>query len=404
MNAEGPADQPNNPFAGIPMFGDLANMLANQGPLSWDAARQFALSIATDGKPEFNVDPARRIELEALARIADMHVADLTGLDTAAGGRSPEIVPVTPGVWAQHTLDAYRPIFEKLATALRQTPAADDTDNADLASHNLMAGLQQMMAPMILGMNAGSLVGHLATRSFGQYHLPIPRLATAQQPGHQVEVLIDRVDAFADDWSLRRDDVRLWVCVHELTLHALLAVPHVRAALTDLLTRHAATFRPDPDALSRAIDGMELHDDANPAGALQQMLGRPDLLLGASSTPEQERLVPQLDALVAFVVGYVDHIVDAASARLIGSGSAVAEAVRRRRNETSSADHYAEHLLGLRLGRSQVERGQAFVKGVIERAGEDGIRRAWEAAGNLPTPAEIDAPGLWLARLDLGAA
>jgi putative hydrolase len=374
VSAEGPADQPNNPFAGIPMFGDLAKMLAAQGPISWDAARQFALSIATEGKPEFNVDPARRIELEALARIADMHVADLTGLDTAVGGRSPEVLPVTPGVWAQHTLEAYRPIFDKLATALQQAPLADDDPNADLASRNMMAGLQQMMSPMILGMNAGSLVGHLATRSFGQYHLPIPRLASAQQPGHQVEVLIDRVDAFAEDWSLRRDDVRLWVCVHELTLHALLNVPHVRTALTDLLTRHAATFRPDPDVLTRSLESLELHDDGSGAAdAIQQVLGRPDLLLGATSTPEQQKLVPQLDALVALVVGYVDHIVDAASARLIGSGGAVAEAIRRRRIESTSADQYAEHLLGLRLGRSQVERGHACCRAGRTRRDQAGL-------------------------------
>jgi putative hydrolase len=400
VSAEGPADQPNNPFAGIPMFGDLAKMLAGQGSLSWDAARQFAVSIATEGKPEFNVDPTKRIELAALVHIADMHVADLTGLDTAPGGRVTEIVPVSPGVWAQHTLEAYRPIFEKLATALQATLPAADHANADLASHNLLASLQQMMSPTILGMNAGSLVGHLATQSFGQYHLPIPRLANAQQPGHQVEVLIERIDTFADDWSLRRDDVRLWVCLHELTLHAVLNVPSIRDTLTDLLTRHAATFRPDPEALSRAVDGMEMQaENSNPTDAIQQLLGRPDLLLGATGTPEQQRLVPQLDALVALVVGYVDHIVDAASARVIG-GSAVAEAVRRRRLETSPADHFAEHLLGLRLGRSQVERGQAFVKGVLERSDDDMLRRAFTSVPEIPTPAEIDAPGLWIARIN----
>ena len=39
--------------------------------------------------------------------------------------------------------------------------------------------------------------------------------------------------------------------------------------------------------------------------------------------------------------------------------------------------------------------------GVVERAGEDGLARLWEAERTLPTPAEIDAPGLWLARIEL---
>ena len=44
--------EPSNPFAGLPLFGDLAKALAGQGPLNWDAARQFALMGATGGASE----------------------------------------------------------------------------------------------------------------------------------------------------------------------------------------------------------------------------------------------------------------------------------------------------------------------------------------------------------------
>jgi uncharacterized protein (DUF2342 family) len=37
----------------------------------------------------------------------------------------------------------------------------------------------------------------------------------------------------------------------------------------------------------------------------------------------------------------------------------------------------------------------------LERAGEGELSRLWESPAGLPTPAEIDAPGLWLARIDL---
>ena len=39
--------------------------------------------------------------------------------------------------------------------------------------------------------------------------------------------------------------------------------------------------------------------------------------------------------------------------------------------------------------------------GVIERAGEEGLARLWESEKMLPSPPEIEAPGLWLARIDL---
>ena len=37
---------------------------------------------------------------------------------------------------------------------------------------------------------------------------------------------------------------------------------------------------------------------------------------------------------------------------------------------------------------------------VVERAGLEGAHRLWLSPRELPTPAELDAPGLYLARLE----
>jgi uncharacterized protein (DUF2342 family) len=60
-----------------------------------------------------------------------------------------------------------------------------------------------------------------------------------------------------------------------------------------------------------------------------------------------------------------------------------------------------ERLLGLELTQGVYDRGAAFVDGVIERVGRDGLARLWEGDAMLPSPPEVDAPGLWLARIDL---
>ncbi|MGZ4806181.1 MAG: zinc-dependent metalloprotease, partial [Ilumatobacteraceae bacterium] len=120
--ADGPESE--NPFENLPMFGDLARALAGQGPLNWDAARQFAGLAATGGATEANIDPTVRIKLGELAQIAEMHVRDLTGF----AGPSPEVTPVTTGMWAQRTLEAYRPLFTELATSLGQPVAPTDGD------------------------------------------------------------------------------------------------------------------------------------------------------------------------------------------------------------------------------------------------------------------------------------
>lgn len=386
---------PLNPFAGLPMFADMLRMLQSQGPINWDLARQFAVASATRGQAERNVDPEVRIALQDLGRIAELHVQTVTGLPTTVDGRDVEIVPTTPGLWAQRTLDSYRPLVNELAASLgqRPDPGAVGEDSGDPA-FAMMAGLSAMMAPAMLGMAVGSMVGQLAARAFGQYDLPIPREQRAE-----LLVVPATIDAFATDWSLPLDELRLWVCIQELTGHAVLNVTHVREHVSSLVRRHVAGFRPDPSAVMDKLSTLDL-GDADAMAALQRTLGDPEVLLGAVQSPEQKAQLPFLDAIVSVIVGYVDHVVDRVATGLIGSSGRIAEAARRRRVEASPEDIFVERLFGLSLTRTQVERGRAFVDGVLERAGDDGLQRLFRSPDALPTPAEVDAPGLWLARIE----
>jgi uncharacterized protein (DUF2342 family) len=79
----------------------------------------------------------------------------------------------------------------------------------------------------------------------------------------------------------------------------------------------------------------------------------------------------------------------------------VTEALRRRRVTADPSDRFVERLFGLELTQAHYEHGAAFVHGVVERSGADALERLWKSERELPTPAEIDAPGLWLARIDL---
>jgi len=350
---------------------------------------------ATDGRAEANVDPSVRFALGELARLAEMHVASITGLDTTVAGRAPQIVPVTPGLWADRTLEAYRPLFTELASSLGQRAAPSTDDDPVDPAMAIFAQFGGLVQPMMLGMAVGSMVGHLAKRAFGQYDLPIPRPA-----GPEILVVPSAIDRFADDWSLPVDELRLWVVLQEVTAHCLLNVPHIRAALTHTVRLHVGGFQPDSGAVFGRISDMDL-GDSNPMTALQAAFSDPEVLLGAVRSPAQAALAPRLDTLVSVVIGYVDHVVDMAAARLVPTSSRLAEAVRRRRIEGSAQDVFVEQLLGLRLTTHAVQRGRAFVDGVVERAGEEGLALLLTSADALPTPNELDAPGLWLARLDL---
>jgi putative hydrolase len=389
MADDTPEERPDDFFSQIPMFGDLARALQGQGPLNWDAARQFAQLGATGGSPEPNVDPAVRLAFADLTRIAWFHVAEVMGLDTAA----PDPQTVSRSQWASGTLDAYRHLFTEMATALG-APAGDEPDATGDPMMAMMAGLSKMMAPAMLGMAVGSMVGHLATRAFGTHDLPIPR-----QP-NTVTLLPSNIDAFATDWEIPGDEMRLWVLAHELAGYALFEIDHVRDSLSDLVRQHVGGFHPDPNAVAERLGSLDV-EEGDPMAALQQALGDPEVLLGAVTSPAQLALRPRLDALVAVVVGYTDWVVDAVAVRVVGGNALrVAEAVRRRRVEATASDQFVEQLLGIRLGDAQVARGKAFVQGIVDRAGDDGLRPLLERADAIPTPNEVDAPGLWLARIE----
>jgi putative hydrolase len=379
----------------MPLFGDLAKLFSQQGPIGWDAARQLALSIAADGGEEGNVDPLERIRLEQLARIAELHVGNATGLPTSFGGTGVSIVPVTRGQWATTTLESWRPLFERLASSL--TPPAPPTTPDPSDPLSFMAPLMAMMGPMMMGMTAGSMIGHLSRRSFGQYDLPVPRRAN-----DDLMVIPANFETFASEWSIPEDDLRLWVCAQEIAMHSVLRIPHVRATVEEFLSAYAAGFEPDPNALEDRLGSMEFDmSDPSSMSGMQSMFGDPELLLGAIQSQAQRDMLPKFEALIAAMVGYVDHIVDAVGSSLLSNTTMISEAVRRRRVEADDSDRFVERLFGLELTQATYDRGAAFVAGIVERAGSDGLVRLWESERTLPTPAELEAPGLWLARIEL---
>jgi putative hydrolase len=390
VSSSGP--EGGNPFEGLPMFGDLARMFSRQGPVNWDVGRQTAMWLATDGQAEPNVDPLERIRLEELVRVADLQVSAATGLDTSIAGGVLSILPVTRGDWALHSLEAYRPFLERLATSLSSAGGDGDDDDPIDPTTQLLGDLGKLLGPVLLGMQSGFMLGHLARRTFGQYGLPLPRL-----PADQLLVVPANIDAFAEQWSLVPDDLRLWVCLHEVTHHAVIGRPHVRARLEKLIDEYVGGFEVDPAALEASLGDLDPTD----AAGLQAVLGNPETLLGAVRSQRQQDTLVRIETLIATIEGYVDHVMDNTGRGLIASYTQLTEALRRRRVEASDGDRFAARRVGLELGRGQYERGANFIRGVVERAGDEGLARLWVTERELPTNAEVDAPGLWLARIDL---
>lgn len=391
-----------NPFQSL--LGDLLNMLGTNTQSQWEMTRSFALNVATGGTPEANVDPVQRIRLEQLARVAELNVTEATGMPVSPDGRRLTCVPVGPGDWTLRALDSWRTLLEAMTPASGPPPSsAAPADPDPLGEEDPMGGLSDLLAaigPMFFGLQVGSVVGHLAQRALGQYPLAVP-----WAPSDELLLVTENIASFARDWSLPEEETLLWVCARELATNTVLTRPAVRGRIEELLVTMAASSAAAQQDLTGRLGALGgaggMGSGAMDLESLQGMFGDPEALLGELLTPESRRSSDQLTALAVVIDAYADHVATTVGQKLVGSHSQLAEAWYRRRIERGKGEEAAGALFGLDLDQSQVDRGRSFVSGVVERAGADGLARLWASARNLPTPSEVDAPGLWLERISL---
>ena len=375
------------------MMSNFMNLFG-QGAGAMNQALHIATSIATGGNTEPNVDPVDRIALEQLARVAELQIAQKTGLRPTSS-QPLSIAPVTKAEWTRRSMGAYKPILEGLATAMSQPPTSDMGSAPEIAMFEQLIG---SMRPMMVNMTTGSMVGHLGARSLATYDLPIPRADS-----DELLIVVPNLDALAQEWSLDRDDLRMWIALSEVAHHTVLSIEHVARHILSALDAYTRAF----EAQSIDIGDLTDFEASNDLGELQKqiqsMVGDPASMLGSLQSDAQRALLPTLAAVVGPVVGYVDYIMDDVGARLISTYPQLTEALRRRRVTASESDRFIERLLGLEMHQTLFDRGRSFIAGIVDRAGEEALGQLWLNTESLPTPNEIDAPGLWLARMGIAS-
>ena len=405
----------------------VMRMLQSTGPVNWEVARQTAEWVALEGKPEPSVAPADRSQFEELAHAAQTLVVAETGL---TGTFATDVRTMGPKGWVDLHLVALQPVLEALAATLATAMQPDDLDDGDGLDEDLSSipglaglgnlgalsglgpgGILKMIAPVLLGVQSGSMIGYLAQHAFGRYDLPLPTgtaprgAPTGTEPGAVATggdepslcFVVSNIDAFEREWSLPRDDLRFSVALHEVVRAAERSVPWVRSELVRLSVEYVSSYEIDPAAFESEFGMLDPSDPES----IEAMTSHPERVLGAMQSPRQAVTREELQRLTSVIEGYAEHVAALVGRRLVPTYDRINEAMQRHRVERGEAERFIEGLLGLKLERAHYEQGQAFCDGVVERAGLAGLNRLWESAAMLPTPNELAAPGLWLARIDL---
>ncbi len=355
------------------IFDRLFELFQAPGPVNWKLAAEVRKSLAGAVEP---VEPGLAEEYEGLVLAAQLRLEPETHLDLSTPR---PVQPVDRATWAARNEQAFRYAIEPLSGKFSDG-IADPS--------NPMAAMLAPLGPAVLGMQAGSMVGFMSHRILGQFDTGLPPLDHGD-----LYLVVPNVEAFAADHALDVRQVRMWAAGHEVIHHAVLGIPwlsdHVEASMRNYLD----DIHFDPgrltDALGALEDPAELESMVGGSGGLAK-------LLGAEHDPA--KLAP-VQAVVAAIAGYGDHIVRTALTTVLPDLPRLEEAEARRRVEPDQGEQFLQQLAGLALERHHAGEASRFFDEIDRRWGDESVARAWASADTLPTIGELADPVGWAARV-----
>lgn len=332
------------------------------GFLDGDSARWWARGLAPAG-PTVTRGQAERVtgHLRVAARRAPSIVAEITGLQRASelAGHFPRLVVDRP-TWAEANVAMFVELIGEHLSA--QTGFA---------------------AKQGAALELGGMLGLLSTRVLGQFDPFSGRLYLVAPNIVNTRRLL----------RVSEKDFAMWVALHEQT-HAVqfAAAPwlpdYLRSELGNLLEGMSEDHLARVWRLLRNLPRSIKDRDGAPVGALAQ----------AALTPRELQSMERVAAVMSMLEGHADVVMDQADDH-IPSTTRIRKRFTRRREEPGFGESLLRRLIGMDAKLAQYRDGAVFVNAVVADVGHEGFNRVFEAPDNLPTPAEIAEPGLWIARM-----
>ena len=348
--------------------------------IDWGVARRVAVGVAGDPRRPL---PAvlGAAGLSSSCAEAELLVRGYARLDPAGELPAPE--PVDRAEWAGAVLGTLR----DLAVTL------EGESRLEISLPGPLGGLARSLVGVATGTEVGLAAGYAARRVLGQYDLS---LVGPPRPARLLFVAPNLASA-ARELGVPLEPFVRWVALHETT-HAVQfgAAPWLREHLGELIRT----------LLRGVVENAGLGQFArrvvrDPKGAISSLL-RGEIAAGIAG-PEQGPTLDRIQAAMTLVEGHAEHVMDGAAAEFVPGVADLRERIERRRRSRGPLETILARLLGLDLKLRQYELGKRFCDSVADRAGIDGLNRAFAGAEELPTLAELERPEAWLARMGVPA-
>ncbi|KJF16006.1 MULTISPECIES: zinc-dependent metalloprotease [Acidithrix] len=386
----------NNPFGNNPfetVLKDLMKVIGGQNNLASTVAGQFAISLSSQDGGDANIDPVQRIRAESIFEIAKRELASNSLISDIAFTNDVSVVCVSRLEYVQQVLVSYQQLISQAEELSKtSTPASfEDESMQEIEIPGLPFGqMATLMGPMMTGVNVGSMLGHLSQEILASYEVTWPI------DGNQIFILTQNLDTFVSDWNLKIDEATMWTSLNQIAMGAIMKQPAIKEKLYAINQAHTGASMKLLETMSKQIGEMDLSDPSS----IEALASNPAAIMNIELSQEQERLIRQSRSVIAVVVGLADYVASNAARHLLGTFDSLAEATRRKRIDRPQGVDLFEKIFGIGADAGTYELGHKFIFGVLERNGEEALARIVNDSIAFPTANEVEAPGLWLARLE----
>ena len=346
------------------LFSRLFDLFDEPGPVNWKLAIEVARHLSGEYEP---VEPWAAEEYRELTRLAEYRVEQVTPFRVTP---TSDVLPLDGRSWAEKNLESYGELVEPFASSV--------------VTDGPMAPLMSQLAPAIVGLQAGSLVGTLSTWVLASFDAGLP-----QHPLGPVTLIVPNITGFAKKADFDEREVRLWVVANEVSFRATSQIPWIHDHLHFLATAYAEAVKIDPAKLGGMMAGST--DPAAIEAAVDQAGGLESLLGGE----EAEGPRRELEAFLGAITGCSRLLARRAIWELSPNFDPISDLRDRLRAESPGQANIG-------IGPLPVEAtqlGDEFNQEVERRYGDGALDTLWADPTRMPSASDLRDPTGWAARV-----
>lgn len=343
------------------LFSKLFDLFNQPGPVNWKLAAEVARHLSGDRQP---VEPWAAEEFRELARLAEYRLEEVTPFPIRP---AIDVLPLDPRSWAEKSLEHYGSLVEPFASSMGGEAAP----------------MMAQLAPAMIGLQVGSLVGSLSAWAVAGFDAGLP----PDQVG-PLTLIVPNIESLDVDGVDSRE-VRLWVVSNEVAFRAVCEVAWIHDRLADLVADYAAAAQIDPTKLSGLMlggtDPSEIEKAIEDAGGIEGLIGG----------EEAEAPRAELEAFLGALTGCARLLARRAVSEMAPSFDKIT--VRRDLDREEITD---TPVIGIGpVPPEATQAGDEFNQEVERRYGDDALATLWADPSRMPTATELRDPTAWAARV-----